>query len=370
MVDKMNKNMMIIESRKPKAERRTPNAERRTHYFDFLRVLAVLAVIALHTTGVGLDEMKIASGTGTIIKSYEWYILKIYSSLTSWCVPVFIMISGALFLNRNDSIRKIYSKNITRIITAFLFWSFFYAIVQYFYKHWTRAEFFANFLLGHYHLWFLFMIICLYMLIPLIRKITESDFLVKYFLFLTLIFAFVLPQVLSFITCISEDYGALMSKFLNKFELYRVLTESTGYFLLGYYLTKAPITKKTEYMIYAAGMIGYAAYIAVDLYISEDKSIYPVCNVLAESIAIFVFFMKHCPNNPVLVRCMSVLSRWTFGAYLVHDVVKKFIAILGLKALSFNPAIAAPFAVTVIFIVSFMVSCVLNSIPVLKKYIV
>ena len=39
------------------------------------------------------------------------------------------MISGALFLSRDISARKMYSKYILRIVLAFVFWSFIYAVI-------------------------------------------------------------------------------------------------------------------------------------------------------------------------------------------------------------------------------------------------
>lgn len=57
----------------------------------------------------------------TDVISFEWNVFNFYDSIVRWAVPVFVMISGALFLSREYSIKKIYGKNILRILVAF-FW--------------------------------------------------------------------------------------------------------------------------------------------------------------------------------------------------------------------------------------------------------
>ena len=75
-----------------------------------------------------------------------------------------------LKLSKQVKIRKIYSKYILRMVIAFLTWSIFYALMT--------PEYFENGMLygikthidamvsGHYHMWFVLMIIGIYMCIP------------------------------------------------------------------------------------------------------------------------------------------------------------------------------------------------------------
>ncbi len=55
------------------------------------------------------------------IASFKWQVFNFFDSIVRWAVPIFVMISGALFLGRNSNIEKLYKKNILRIITFFLF---------------------------------------------------------------------------------------------------------------------------------------------------------------------------------------------------------------------------------------------------------
>ena len=87
----------------------------------------------------------------TDIRTAEWAAMNFYDSIVRWAVPVFTMISGALFLSKDIPVRKIYSKYIFRIFTAFLFWSLLYAVHGYI-KDRDIMKAAGHFLKGHYHL--------------------------------------------------------------------------------------------------------------------------------------------------------------------------------------------------------------------------
>ena len=92
-------------------------------YLDCLRILASLAVIMIHIQG--------AHWYTTEITTVEWHTMNLFDSMVRWAAPLFAMISGALFLSKSQRIQKILGKNVLRILTAFLFWSLFYAVVKY-----------------------------------------------------------------------------------------------------------------------------------------------------------------------------------------------------------------------------------------------
>lgn len=103
--------------------KQNPFLTKRTWYYDALRIVAAFAVILIHTSSQNWES--------TDVHSPEWNIFNICDSIARWAVPVFTMISGALFLNGNHSLEKIYKKNMFRIIIAFGFWSLIYGIVDY-----------------------------------------------------------------------------------------------------------------------------------------------------------------------------------------------------------------------------------------------
>ena len=87
-----------------------------------------------------------------------------------------------------------------------MFWSFFYACREYA-KNGGFKGAFEQFLAGYYHMWFLYMIMGMYAVVPLVRKIAESGTLTKYFLGLAFVISLVLPEMIGIISVFSEEYG-------------------------------------------------------------------------------------------------------------------------------------------------------------------
>ena len=86
----------------------------RVLYLDGLRVFAIVAVIMVHVTCMFYTNSETSN----------WYAAYFYGSFVRWCVPVFCMISGALFLTKQElSVKDLYLRYIKRIVLAFLFWS-------------------------------------------------------------------------------------------------------------------------------------------------------------------------------------------------------------------------------------------------------
>ncbi len=283
------------------------------------------------------------------------------------------MISGALFLNPNKDfpIRKIYSKYILKIAIVFIFWAFVYAVMNYA-KTNNKLVFFSTLIRGHYHMWFLFMIIGLYMILPYMRTIAVSDFLTQYFLLLALIFTFILPELVKIISVFTDKYWNFAEIVFNNFGM-QLVGGYSSYFLLGYFLDRADISTKMEHMIYFIGLIGgsmtvlmssAASVFKEEVFVFYDNT---AVNVLCESVAVFVLFKKHFTGE---VKAVRILSQYSFGAYLVHAAVISSLHTLGLHSLTFNPVVSVPVIAVIVFVISFAISAILNHVPVLKKYIV
>ena len=133
---------------------------RRVIYFDILRIVAIFFVVFVHLAAQHWADVDVSSRA--------WFAFNLYCTTGKWSVPIFVMISGALFLRRDVSISAILKKNVARIATVFLFWSGCYALVYLVFRHAPLSVVLSQFITGHYHLWFLYMIVGLYLLIPLL----------------------------------------------------------------------------------------------------------------------------------------------------------------------------------------------------------
>jgi surface polysaccharide O-acyltransferase-like enzyme len=91
----------------------------RSLWIDNARVIATLAVIIVHvaTPGVVTDYK-----TAIDLRS-GWSIANAYDSISRFCVPVFVMLTGALLVPQTISLRDFINKRFKRLLMPFLFWS-------------------------------------------------------------------------------------------------------------------------------------------------------------------------------------------------------------------------------------------------------
>jgi surface polysaccharide O-acyltransferase-like enzyme len=91
-----------------------------TAWLDFVRWIATIAVITIHVAAPYLYKY------GSI-PMLNWNFYNFIDSLTRFAVPFFVMLSGALLLNRNDSLKDFLFKRFSRVLIPFLFWSIIYS---------------------------------------------------------------------------------------------------------------------------------------------------------------------------------------------------------------------------------------------------
>ena len=342
----------------------------RVEYIDFLRIISTFAVVLLH---IASQNLRVCD-----VHSFNWHIFNTSDSAVRWAVPVFVMISGALFLGREQTIEKLFRKNIFRIFTCLVFWSAFYAVMDYITKR-SAANAVKQFIVGRTHLWFLFMIIGLYLIVPFLNKIVESGNLTAYFLLIFFVFAVVMRQAASIVPYFSSFFGTILKKVISNMNFHFALGYS-GYFVLGYYLKTTKISKKKEAAIYLLGLLGLAGTslgtFAVSSYKGKtDTVLYDEfgLNVLFMAVAVYVFGKMRLSKIALSNRAKNViakLSQYSFGVYLVHFfIIDTFRIRLNLTTLSFKPVFSVPILFLTVSLISLLISVILNRIPVLKKYI-
>lgn len=314
------------------------------------------------------------------LTSTDWQIFNLYDSLVRWCVPIFVMLSGMFFLDPQKEIptKKIFTKYIVRVVTAFIFWSALYALwVNWSLYHDISRDMIRGtliqFIVGNYHLWFLFMIVGLYLITPFVRMITAqaSRKMLAYFLGLFFFFGSILPMMASIphlqtiITTLTVNTGM------------HFVTWYIGFFVMGYYLKTYDFSKKIEALIYLLGLLGLVATVVltqvVSLKLNAPTTLfysYLAPNVVLTSAALFLFFKNHLAKinwGPNGLKVISLLSTLSFGMYLVHDFFIILATKIGLTTLAFNALLAVPAIAVFVFTGSFIVAYLLAKLPVIKR---
>ncbi|MCC7146583.1 MAG: acyltransferase family protein [Phycisphaeraceae bacterium] len=141
-------------------------------YGDGLRALATLAVVLIHVD-VNFGPRFGAAG---------WFSVLWLKGLAQWCVPGFVMLSGALLLDpaRVESAGEFYKRRLWRVGWPAVFWSVFYLGWRKYYmgEQGLGAQRMADDLLrgrANYHLYFLFLIVGIYLFVPMLRAWVRAE---------------------------------------------------------------------------------------------------------------------------------------------------------------------------------------------------
>lgn len=346
-------------------------------YYEYLRIFSALCVILAHVSAQNLDSV--------FLNSTPYHIFNLADSSSRSCVALFTMISGALFLDPDKelSLSKLFKKSIFRMLMAFILWSGFYALVDYFQTRSLQATLLA-FLDGHYHLWYLLRICGLYLSVPLLRLITPSKKMTEYLLITMLVFMSLLPGLCGYLDIVSTP---AMQPYLDV--LRGTLTDINYpfthcylfYFVLGHYLSKYDvpvILRKSCFMMWIFGILATA--LTTHLYSNKllvFSSVYyheffPHLVVFVTGVFLaFKYYISRIPFPEPIVRVLTRLSGLSFGVYLIHPfVLESLNRWFGLNTLSFHPIISVPLLMVIVPAVSWLGSYILNRIPVLNKYLV
>lgn len=342
--------------------------------YDLLRIIAIFAVIIIHVIGstfFGMGE----------IGSAWWNKLNLLDSGLRWCVPALVMLSGALFLNpeKDISIKSIYQKHIFRIVTAFIFWSILYTIVNYckYPRELDVLHCIADFTISvilkpNYHLWYIYLIVGLYMITPILRQVicTCTDKLLHYWLGLMFLFGIVIPAL--------RDVG-LIESYIGDVLGYMHIEFLAGYvfyYVAGYYISSKQIRHKK--VIYVAGVIGYIATVLGTIYLSNRAGytasvydyLYP--NTSAIAVAIFVFFTKEGVKwrfSAKAGRVLEDLASSMFGVYLMHDLLLQLFDYWNITIGVFQSIAIAILIASVVFISCSVITLLLRKIPFARRHL-
>lgn len=138
-------------------------------WIDWLRVAACFMVFVVHST-----EPFYLGGQGSLIlDETDAFWASFFDTLVRACVPLFVIASSYLMFPLNCSTGEFFKKRAIRILIPFILWSVVYAFV------WGEpVENFKNLLLNfNYaagHLWFIYMLLGVYLLMPLLSPWAEK----------------------------------------------------------------------------------------------------------------------------------------------------------------------------------------------------
>lgn len=330
-----------------------------TSWLDNLRVIATVSVIFLHVSAPFVTKFD-------KISMQNWWWANSFDGLVRFCVPIFVMVTGALLLPRTHTLKDYLKKRLVRIIIPFVFWTFIYICNSIFQhpKNLNSTFVIDQFINGAaYHLWYIYMIIGIYLIIPIIStwvtKASEKEIL--YFLTLWLISILATQPIISDYT---PDFNL---KYFSGF---------IGYLVLGYYLSIRNFEniKKISLISFCIFLIGVLITIFGTYFLSSQKGKFVVdlytyfsLNVVLATIGIFLFFKQLTLTNKYAVKIRNFINRNSFGIYFVHILVLYYLNKAGINGAIFTPKIGIFITTGLCLIISCIVIHLLKKIPYGKK---
>lgn len=327
-----------------------------------LRAFAAIAVVLLHSvsTWVG-DPLAQGWGIRTIL---DGVVIQV---LVRWAIPIFLMISGLLLLDPQKAmgLKKIY-KYIFRSICVLAIFGFAFCFIECVFKNDYKIDgtvfltAFKNLIEGQSwdHMWYIYALIGLYILTPVLRSFTERANAAE--------MRFVLCMLFVFTICVPTVNKLLK---LNIYPFVPISTFCVFYYLLGHYLSKYQLKvtiKRILFYVGLLGMIGSAlldtAGVSVDL--SGENIFTAIFSAGLFSLCIDNSFLEHIAHN-IVIRNISECS---FGIYIFHPL---FLNLINKGLGGFTNTLPVGVGEGVLFVVSllgaFVVTRIICVIPFFGK---
>jgi surface polysaccharide O-acyltransferase-like enzyme len=338
---------------------------------DLIRVVAIFLVVVIHVSGQ-------LTNVWSEIPDDQWIIADIYGGIARISVPLFFMISGYLLLPRSESLSVFYTKRMPKILIPLIVWSLIY-LGWYCGNHPNTCtpSLVWDLLLvqgTYYHLWFLYSLLSIYLILPVLRLMIRPDTdkrILWYLIVLWLIFQPVLTIAHKFWNFSIKINAPLGTGFVCYFVLGYLLGEIT--------LTRARIILSTIIWVIATSVTIIGTYLFTRSSGQFDGFFYDFVslNVILASSAAFILLRSISERKPFtspnIHAILRIVATSTFGIYLIHiiviEVLSGWIPFLHINSFMGDAIWSVLLVSTVVFLFSFLAVRIFQKIPILK-YIV
>ena len=299
------------------------NNGKRIECFDFLRSYGCLAVVLLHVISAWKDDITYSSSFYNADYIRIFFNNGVVPILVRLAVPIFFMISGALFLSPQRSVSwKQIKSHIQKLLIILVLFGYPMALIELIVRnknfdimHLWMA--FLNLLQADTwsHMWFLYAMIGLYLMTPILRawiqKANKNE--MKATIGIAVLLLSLIPTVNSFCNLKLTTFGI------------QTMGGALLCYLLGYSLYNTRwlyFVRKTE--VYIAGFIGGCLTIAVGFFLRAcTKSMlepYHVWIVIYASVVFLVSVNVLEGRKINRSKIIQFLSNMSLTIYVIHPI--------------------------------------------------
>ena len=368
-------------------------------WLDVVRFIAMFTVVCCHCT----DPFNFYPGTAPNIGEIKLWGA-IYGSVLRPCVPLFVMITGALLLPVRGDASTFYKKRIPRVFYPFLIWSVLYNLFPwitgllglnpqiildffpYAGEEVMRQSFSVsleyilmipfNFSILAVHMWYIYLLIGLYLYLPVFSAwVEKASERAKLMFLLAWGVTLLLPYYYQFVsnylwgTCSWNSFGMLYA-----------FAGFNGYLLLGHYLKNLEWSLKKTLTIcipmfavgYAVTFLGFRHITALPEYTDEMLELfftYCSLNVVMMTIPVFMLAKKVKVNSERMKKALANLTVCGFGIYMIHYFFTGPSVVL-MRAIDMPIGLQIPVAAILAFAVSWGLVWLIYRAGKVAKYIV
>lgn len=313
-----------------------PTTPQHIAWIDLLRIIACFMVVLSHSCDFFVA--KFDDDPSEFLQGAVW------GSLMRACVPLFVMISGVLLLPIREDTGVFYKRRLGRIVWPLVFWSLVTPLFYYAYGQFNATQttyhllsWPVNFNYTTTPLWYLYMLVGIYLMMPVISpwlaQASRKD--LKRFLYIwgvTLVlplFQLILPMI-----GYQGNYGHMGILGVcdwNPFGTFYYFAGFLGYVVLAYYLKKYPLNYSLKEILIRAVplfMAGYAitfgGFVWIQKLFPGDYAYLEILwfftgvNVFLMTFAVFIVIQKTNITNLKWAMRLKQLAGLTFGIYLCH----------------------------------------------------
>ncbi|MGD0203470.1 MAG: acyltransferase family protein [Candidatus Bathyarchaeia archaeon] len=340
---------------------------------DLIRTVAIVIVILLHASNdLTIQQMN-------QFEIIRWTTVDIYQSIGRIGVPLFVMLTGALLLqpSKNESLSVFFKKRWARIGLPWIFWGGAYFAWDFLVEHqaFTSSAIIQGLLNGpYYQFWYLYMLVGLYLLTPILRIfIAHADqTIIKYFVILWFLGVAIIPV-----------FGLLTTYQLSS-DVFTI-TGYVGYFVLGTYLLTVQIRRLTLsiFMILGIALTAISTYVLAatvgggEMYFFQG---YFSPTLILASVMVFLLLLTIQPPSVQKVtrpstgnKLIKVISENSLALFLFHVMILESLQRgyfgFAINGNTINSIIGVPLMTVIVLFVSLAIILLLKKIPYLKKLI-
>ena len=327
----------------------------RIKYVDALKFIAIFSIVLLHVSSIWND-------IGCLGLTFDNL-----NEFTIFGVPLFIMVTGMLTLNREIDLEIFFKKKFVRIVYPLVF----FFIIAY------VLNIFSDFLTAYWYCW---MIIAVYLAIPIInifiKSASERD--LEYFILMFIITS----MVYSLAKTIGVQIALDMDFFIGP----------TAYLILGYYLSRKDFNISPNKMV----LISLTLFLIISVikvhfmgrtYINSNNIVYSWLNIdilqIIQTVSVFLLFrylyssskgishkIRNVLESDTINNLIISVSRSAYGIYLLHlTLLRGYIEpyFKNIHLTGFNTFISIWIISITLFLISWIVILILGRIPIINR---